>query len=552
MKKASILLLAILGVFLLSACNKDEDIENVLNGIDYTDTSEELSSSEITKLVTLSLEEFNEGGINLDKEYESFDSDQIILFSGTEITASGVYLLSGDYESITIDCEGDVTLLLDNATIASTDGPSVLILNADDVTFSSLPNTENTISDTSYYSNIEYSGAIYSKSDLIFNGSGILHVYGNYNDAIVSKDDIKIVETTINITSVDDGIVGKDYIAIKDATININADGDGLKSTNEEDELKGYIYIESGTFTFDVGGDGIDVINAILIQDGDFTINSSDSGLDSGNTIVIGNGVFDITAVEDGINTTTSLIIYNGEFLIDALDDGFHSDIDLTIEGGQITIEKSYEGIEAFNIYLNGGTISVTSTDDGINGTSGGGQEHGTMYQSSGGYLEINGGIIVVNSSGDGIDVNGTILMTGGYVTSFGTTESNQGALDYDISCTITGGVLITVGSTGMIQTPSDTSTQNSLIYTSTTSISGGKEISLLDSEGNMIFTLDSIKTFAGVVISSPSLVNGETFTLVVDDEELEFTVSDTLTTLGAGITGMEPGMPGGIMPPRR
>lgn len=543
--KTGLLLLVIVGV--LSGCSSDLDTDVTVTGIDYTDTSEELSEQDVDTLMNTVLESLNEDGINLDKEYEEFSSDQVTVLSTNSITAEGVYLLNGEYSQITIDCEGDVTLLLDNTTIASTDGPAVLVLNADDVTFSSLPNTENTISDVDYYSNIDYNAAIYSKSDLVFNGTGTLTVVGNYNNAINSRDDIKIVETNLVVESVDDGIIGKDYVAVKDATITVTSDGDSIKSTNAEDLNKGYIYIESGTFNLTSNTDTLQAVNAVLIYDGTFELNALDDGISCEQDVVIGDGTLNIVAKGDGINTGNSLVVYAGDVTVAAGDDGLHSDLDLTIEGGTVTVTESYEGIESLNIYIHGGVVQVSSTDDGINGTSGGGQIHGGTYTSTGGYLEITGGIVTVNSDGDGIDINGDIYMTGGYVTTFGTTADNQSSVDYDETCNINGGVFIAVGSTGMIQTVSETSTQNSLIFTSTSNIGSGETIVLTDESGNVLLSLESVKSFAGVVISSPDLETDNQYTLTVSGESEEFTVTELITTLGAGIVGQEPGMgPGG------
>jgi hypothetical protein len=73
-----------------------------------------------------------------------------------------------------------------------------------------------------------------------------LTVYGNYNDAIASKDELTIQGGTINVIAVDDGIRGKDYLLIEDGHITVTAAGDGLKSDNEENPELGYITIENG------------------------------------------------------------------------------------------------------------------------------------------------------------------------------------------------------------------------------------------------------------------------------------------------------------------
>lgn len=54
-----------------------------------------------------------------------------------------------------------------------------------------------------------YSAALYSKADLVFNGTGTLNVNAGYRNGIKSNDDLKIVSGEFNVTSTEDGIIGK-------------------------------------------------------------------------------------------------------------------------------------------------------------------------------------------------------------------------------------------------------------------------------------------------------------------------------------------------------
>ena len=55
-------------------------------------------------------------------------------------------------------------------------------------------------------------------------------------------------------------------------------------------------------------------------------------------------------------------------------------------------------------------------------------------------YLYVNGGYIVIDALGDGVDINGSIVMTGGTLIVNGPTQNMNGALDYDASFNISGG----------------------------------------------------------------------------------------------------------------
>ena len=560
MKKYMIAILLTLTI-LLTSCSETTPIEeNLVDIIDTTDTSEDYSDSDITQELDNILLEINEDTINLDKYYDNYLTDVYTElssdFSEYTITTAGVYVLSGTYTStVTINVldDEDVTLILDNVTISVYDGPAILVLNAEDVTITSLPGTDNLVEDFLLHTLVDtedYNSAIYSTSDLVFNGSGTLTVNGNYNNAINTKDDLKIVETNLIVTSVDDGIIGKDYIAISNATITVDVEGDALSSTNDEATDKGFIYIESGTLNLTSGADAIEAVNDVLIYGGTFVINSVDSGIESDTSIYIGGGDITINSDNDALNSSNSITIYDGNITITAGDDGIHADTSITIEGGTINILSSYEGIEAFEITINGGTINVTATDDGINATVGGGQEHGQGYVSTGGYLNITGGIIQVNADADGVDVNGSGTVSGGYLIVFGSSLDSQSSIDYDDTFTVTGGLIVAVGSTGMIQSFSSTSTQASLMYADTTSYQSGTSISLIDEDNNVIVAIDALKAFSGVVISSDQMVDGSSYTFQVGSETYDFTISSNVTSLGDG--GTTQGEIGGGLPPRR
>lgn len=541
-KKILIVFLIIASVLALAACDSTSGTDN--------------NTDDETTIVITQIE-VGEGSVVLDDPYEDYTFyNYVVLEPSTEtitIEIGGVYYLEGEYSNIIIDTiDEDVDLVLNNATISSTKGPAVLVLSADVVTFSALEGTSNVIEDSSNHpldGEEDYNGAIYSLVDLEFNGTGTLTVNGNYNNAIYTKDDVKIQDITLLVSSVDDGIVGKDYVAISNATVIIDVDGDGIASTNDGDADKGFVYIESGVIDITAGSDGIDAALAVLIYGGELSIYSVDTGIESDNTIVIEGGIIDIDSGNDGINAQIELKVAGGDITINASEDGMHSDDLVLIEGGNIFIQTSYEGIEGYVIVINDGNITVNSTDDGINATAGGGQAHGQeLYISDGGTMYINGGVIRVNSVGDGVDVNGTIVMTDGYLLVYGSTTDVQSSIDFDTEFNISGGVVIALGSDGMVEPLSETSEQASLLYADGISYSAGTTVTLTDDQGTVLLEADAIKYFEAVTISTPDMVDGESYTLKVGTDEVDFTISSTVTILGSGgMTG--PG--GGGLPPR-
>lgn len=494
------------------------------------------------------------------------------------IINSGTYRLSGNLSDgqIIVDTDGDgiVRLILDGVEITNQNGPAIYIRDADKVMVVLAEGSQNSLTDGEAYildaDSDEPNATLFSKSDLILYGSGKLSVDANYNDSIASKDGLLINGTKINITAVDDGIRGKDYVVIRAADLNIEAGGDGVKSDEEEDASKGFITIESGSLTISAGSDAIAAESDITILDGNFDLTSgegssarvddstSTKGIKGNNSLTISNGIFTINAADDALHSNNAITINGGTFEIATGDDGMHADTTLTINGGVISISQSYEGLESAAITINAGEITLNASDDGINVAGGadasgmnpgmpapgekrqrpgGGGPGMDMFAASGNYLlTINGGSILVNADGDGIDSNGSITISDGLVIVNGPTESMNGALDYMGTFNISGGTLIAVGSAGMAQAPSTSSSQNALIAFFSSAVRAGTTLSLQNNTSEAIFTFAPSKNIQSLVFSSPQLSQDVTYKLLLGNKELSsFSLSGVVTQLGSG-----------------
>lgn len=261
-----IFLLIIVLIGLLILCfnpMKQETITNEEIITEATDINVEYSETELTG----EWEEYK-AKIQLNDEKIVIEGTGV-KNSGNEITiqAAGSYYITGTIADANIVIEAtkndDVQLVLDNCDITSKTTSPINGIKCNLLTITLAENSKNTVTDSENYTKFtdtesqEPDGTIFTKTDLVINGTGELTVNSNYLDGIVSKDTLKIINANINITSKDDGIRGKDYVAINSANITINAGGDGIKSTNNEDETLGYIAIEGGNFNITAVNDGI-------------------------------------------------------------------------------------------------------------------------------------------------------------------------------------------------------------------------------------------------------------------------------------------------------
>ncbi|WP_296644293.1 carbohydrate-binding domain-containing protein [Romboutsia sp. 13368] len=238
--------------------------------------------------------------------------------------------------------------------------------------------------------------------------------------------------------------------------------------------------------------------------------------------IIIDGGNFNIDSIEDSIHSNSNITINGGEFKIASGDDGIHSDSQLDINGGTIDISKSYEGIESTIININDGNIHLVASDDGINSAGGNDVSSETVMAgndkfsaSSNGELNISGGHLYVDASGDGLDANGSIKLSGGTVLVDGPTNNGNASLDYDTTFDITGGVLVAVGSSGMAQTPSDSSTQK-ILNINLTSQEANSAINIASSNGKNILTYSPAKSYSSVIVSTPEIKDNTKYTVSV------------------------------------
>ena len=198
------------------------------------------------------------------------------------ITKEGTYVLSGALSEGQIVVDADsakVQLVLDNADITCASSAAIYVKNADKTFITLAEGSENILMNTAEYETIDdnnIDAVIFSKDDLTLNGKGTLTINSEYGHGIVSKDDLKLVGGTYNITAENHALSGKDSVRIAEGTYNLTSGKDGIHSENADDDEKGFVYIASGDFTIESTGDGIDASYVVQIDDGDFDITAGD------------------------------------------------------------------------------------------------------------------------------------------------------------------------------------------------------------------------------------------------------------------------------------
>lgn len=520
MRKREVLLFFMVGTLMLYGCNTQTEQSTQQNT-----EQDAQSSSEVTEINTSDMfsdrdkevgyEELESVVISLSDDSSSCESDAVSITENTvTIKEEGTYILSGSLSNGMVIVEAEdtdkVQLVLKGVSISNTQSAALYVRSADKVFITTASGTENSLEHTGTYTAIDENNidaAVFSKSDLTFNGEGNLTVTAQEGHGIVSKDDLVLTSGTYVITSSSHGISGKDSVRIANGSYTIVAGKDGIHAENTEDDSLGFVYLAGGTF--------------------------------------------DITSQQDGISASSWLQAEDGSYTLSAGDDGIHGDSNVTIADGTIDIAKSYEGIEGLSIDITGGDISVLASDDGMNAAGGNdssgfeGPGHGgdQFASTEGAYIHISGGLVQVNASGDGIDSNGEIMISGGETYVSGPTNDGNGTLDYNGNAKVTGGIFAASGSSGMAQNFDSSSTQG-VIMMNVEEQEANTDIQLLDISGTELLRWTAEKNYSSVIVSIPDIQQEETYTLKVGTTEQSITM-DSLV-YGNNSPGDAPGSNGG------
>lgn len=487
-------------------------------------------------------------------------------------TSSPIYGADSDKIFISL-AENSVNTLTDGLSYTYADEekqePDACIFSHDSITI----NGSGTLN-----VNANFADGIRSKDDVVITG-GNINVTSE-GDGVKGKDRVAVCGGKINIKSGEDGIKSTKtddtsfgFIYIEGGEFLINAEQDGIQAETKLIIAGGEFDVTSGGghencvkthndldfgggHGFDKGGfggmtppDGFDfdgmtppddmphhgrfdfgemtppdmnaeqtayyLANTVSENEDSTDTEVSKKGLKGGALVEISGGKIIVDSADDAVHSNGDVQISGGFSTLCAGDDGIHAYETISITDGSVAITESYEGIEGKVINVSGGDVQVSSKDDGFNASDGTAQ--GGMGTYSGGTeLNISGGFVYVDADGDGLDSNGDMTISGGTILINGPTNGGNGALDSNSEIVVTGGLIVAAGSSQMAEAPGESSTQ----YSISASIGSTQEkdtlVTLLNEDGGEVVSFKPAKTFDHIVISSPDIEKGRTYTLSI------------------------------------
>lgn len=598
MKRNRILIMIIIISLLLFGCKDSSQVVDNSNessvateGVSETEEKVTADSSDMftNRDFEIGYDEKECAKIILSGSAAACDSESVVIDgSSITITDEGSYIITGELDDgmIIIDAESTdkPQLIFDNVNIASSKSAALYVKEADKVFVTLADDSQNFLENGGEFDSIDdnnIDGTIFSKQDITFNGNGTLEVTSPSGHGITCKDDLVFTSGSYTIASSSHGLDVNDSVRIANAELEISAGKDGIHVENADNTEKGFIYFLSGTTNITAEGDGMSagLYSEILggeinITSGGGSVNASKTssdnyggfmggmggkpsnnnystsdddsvsmkGIKADSYILINSCDITIDSADDSVHSNTSVTVSGGTLNLSSGDDAIHAEETLTINGGEIEVTESYEGLEALDILINEGDISLVSSDDGLNAAGGtdesgyGGRDDGNFggrggmggfggQGSSNGSIVINGGNLYIEASGDGIDANGDLEITGGYITVCGPTQGDTAVLDYDNTAKISGGTFIGTGSYMMAQTFSSSENQGVLAL-SVGNQNAATEITITDSKGNEILKYSPKLSYAIMIFSSPEIETGESYQISVGSQTGEFTAS--------------------------
>ena len=419
----------------------------------------------------------------------------------------------------------------------------------------------------------DHKAAIYSKGKLLISGDGSLEVYGTYKNGIHGKTNI-VIDKGVNLyvnSTANNGIKAGDNMYINGGIINVEVSADGGKAINGDAD----VVINGGRTTVIATGTGTWEADETLAYGGD---TKAAAGIGSDATFYMNGGELYAKATGSGgkgvkadlegyitggkirIITEGGLYYSNGSTESHnytgntdnlpaaytsspkGMKIGYKDDTVtptetygvLKISGGDIMIRTSgnnAEGMESKGtLDITGGTLLVYAHDDAINST---------------GDMTISGGTTVaVGTNNDAIDANGNMYLKGGTIIACGANGAETGIdINEQKKLYISGGYIFAIG--GRVDGNLGSTTQG--IISATGSVSANSSISVSNGSKTLFtFTMPPV-SYSGsnvMIISTPDLSSGSTYTLTAGSSSASVTASNTISS-GMGGGGMPGGGPG-------
>lgn len=296
-----------------------------------------------------------------DKLTITVDAAKVGFLQATDLLEEVTYTLSGTSAngSFAMDGEYKAALVLNGLTLTNTAGPAIDIANGKRINVTLPAGTTTTLTDGAGGT---HKACFFINGHAEFEGAGTLVLTGNTKHAYASDEYTQFKPNfgQLNVRkSVSDGLHIEQYLLAQGGNFTFaNIAGDNVDvsiTNNPADTLNGQVFIEGGTFTFNVAADdtkGMKCDSAMTITGG--TIKATVSGLGTkgisvGTDLLIAQPTTTATLIDMAVTGTTYM---PGDALLESKCRGIKVKGDFTFDGG--TIKISATGVKSKAISVDG------------------------------------------------------------------------------------------------------------------------------------------------------------------------------------------------------
>ena len=482
--------------------------------------------------------------------------------SSISIVKGGSYRLTGTMAEGHIAVEADgVELIWDGAQIAcSTAAP----LSARGDLALTLTENGGALSDARPDWYLDGGGAAIAAGGKVFvSGAGSLNVTAQAGHGLRASG-LTLEGGALNVLAGENGVhleaeAGETAFELSGGQLAVEADGIGVYAGGDA-ALRG------GDLRLTSGADGLYVEGALTVSGGAAQVSAGGGAGAASPTAAyydsfFGYDPFDLffgspysggydsyggyeARVYDAVSAA-AIVMEDGSLVLDASGDALRADGALTMRGGALSITCGSDGLRAGgDVAVSGGVIWVDECETGLSGANvsvesaevnivSGGAGLYALSERGGDASVLDGAKLTIAAGGDGIAAGADVYLAGGE-TSICCAGGSGAPLNAAGEVFADGGTLIAVGGSDESAIAED-SAQAVLRARFNGTLREGVRVVVENEEGQAAFSFEPEVDFSRLMLTSPALQQGGTYTLYVEGEALGMATVDGAETYFRG-----------------
>lgn len=239
--------------------------------------------------------------------------------------------------------------------------------------------------------------------------------------------------------------------------------------------------------------------------------------------IVMEDGSLVLDASGDALRADGALTMRGGALSITCGSDGLRAGGDVAVSGGVIWVDECETGLSGANVSVESAEVSIVSAGAGLYALSGRGGDASVL----------DGAKLTIAAGGDGIAAGADVYLAGGE-TSICCSGRSGAPLNAAGEVFADGGTLIAVGGSDESAIAED-SAQAVLRARFNGTLREGVRVVVEDENGQAAFSFEPEADFSRLLLTSPALKQGATYTLYVEGEALGMATVDGAETYFRG-----------------